>query len=42
MIVIHPLEFNKNKHDGSVTRNKLLHNLFDKKRLLKFLIKKKS
>jgi len=42
MKVIHPLEFNKKNFDGSDCRNKLLHNLFDKKRLLKFLIKKKA
>jgi FkbM family methyltransferase len=42
MKVIHPLEFNKKNIDGSDNRNKLLHNLFDKKRLLKFLIKKNA
>jgi FkbM family methyltransferase len=42
MKVIHPLEFNKKNFDGSDYRNKLLHNLFDKKKLLKFLIKKKA
>jgi FkbM family methyltransferase len=42
MKVIHPLEFNKKNFDGSVRRNKSLPNLFNKKRLLKFLIKKKA
>ena len=42
MKVIHPLEFNKKNFDGSDCRNKLLHNLFDKIRLLKFFIKKKA
>lgn len=42
MKVIHPLKFNKINRDGSDYRNKLLHNLFDKKKLLEFLIKKKN
>ena len=42
MKVFHPLEFNKKNFDGSVRRNKSLTNLFNKRRLLKFLIKKKA